>query len=66
MKISIAVWGCISRLQKDVQGQDLIEYALMAGCLAAACGFFMPSVAAAIGTVFSQIGSNLTNAASQG
>ena len=66
MKIYVAVWGSMRRLRADIQGQDLIEYALMAGCLAAACGFFMPSVATAIGTVFSQIGSNLTNAASQG
>ena len=66
MKILIAVWGSLSRLAKEVQGQDLIEYALMGACIASAAGFFMPSVASSIGTVFSQIGTVMANAASQG
>lgn len=54
------------RLAKDVRGQDLIEYALMTGFVAAAAGFFLPGVAASISTIFSQIGGVMANAASQG
>jgi pilus assembly protein Flp/PilA len=49
----------ISRLKiwKNVQGQDLIEYALMAGFVAVAAGALMPTVASSISTVFSKVGS---------
>jgi len=46
----------------DTQGQDLIEYALMAGFVAVAAGAAMPSVSASISTIFSKIGSVLTAA----
>jgi Flp pilus assembly pilin Flp len=46
-------------------GQDLIEYALMAGFVAVAAGAFMPNVASSISTVFSQIASVMGVAASQ-
>ncbi|HSW51480.1 MAG TPA: Flp family type IVb pilin [Bryobacteraceae bacterium] len=45
---------------RDEQGQDLIEYALMAGFVAVAAGAIMPSVSTSIGTIFSKIGSVLT------
>ena len=51
---------------KDTRGQDLIEYALMAGFVAVAAGAIMPGVATSISTIFSKIGSVMTNAASQG
>ena len=44
-------------------GQDLIEYALMAGFVAVAAGAIMPSVATSISTIFSQVSSTLTAAA---
>ncbi len=50
---------------KDTRGQDLIEYALMAGFVAVAAGAIMPNVASSISTIFSQISSVLTTAASQ-
>ena len=50
---------------RDARGQDLIEYALMAGFVAVAAGAIMPNVASSISTIFSQIGSVLTTAASQ-
>ena len=53
------------QLLRDVQGQDLIEYALMAGFVAVAAGAIMPNVASSISTIFSQISSVLTTAASQ-
>ena len=43
----------------DEQGQDLIEYALMAGFVAVAAGAVMPSVSTSISTIFSKIGSVL-------
>jgi Flp pilus assembly pilin Flp len=48
---------------KDTHGQDLIEYALMAGFVAVAAGALMPNVASSISTVFSKINSLLVAAA---
>jgi pilus assembly protein Flp/PilA len=53
------------RIWKDTRGQDLIEYALMAGFVAVAAGAIMPNVASSISTIFSQISSVLTSASSQ-
>jgi pilus assembly protein Flp/PilA len=50
---------------KDTRGQDLIEYALMAGFVAVAAGALMPNVASSISTVFSKIGSLLAAAAAE-
>jgi pilus assembly protein Flp/PilA len=54
------------RIMKDTRGQDLIEYALMAGFVAVAAGAIVPSVAANISTIFSKVNSVMTGAASQG
>jgi Flp pilus assembly pilin Flp len=51
---------------KDKRGQDLIEYALMAGFVAVAAGAIMPGVASSISVIFSKISSVMTGAASQG
>ena len=53
------------RILKDTRGQDLIEYALMAGFVAVAAGALMPNVASSISTVFSKIGSLMTAAAAE-
>jgi pilus assembly protein Flp/PilA len=53
------------KLSKETLGQDLIEYALMAGFVAVAAGAIMPGVATSISTIFSQVASVLTTAASQ-
>jgi pilus assembly protein Flp/PilA len=45
-------------------GQDLIEYAMMAGFIALAAGALMPGIATSISTVFTQVGSSLAVAAS--
>ena len=47
---------------KDAKGQDLIEYALMAGFVAVAAGAIMPDVAASISQIFSKVTSVLSNA----
>ncbi len=57
--LKLAVW-------KDKRGQDLIEYALMAGFVAVAAGAIMPGVASSISQIFSKIASVMTGAASQG
>jgi pilus assembly protein Flp/PilA len=54
------------RLWKDTKGQDLIEYALMAGFVAVAAGAVMPQVADQVSTIFSKVNSQLTAAAAQG
>jgi Flp pilus assembly pilin Flp len=54
------------QIWKDKKGQDLIEYALMAGFVAVAAGAIMPGVATSISTIFSKIASVMTGAASQG
>lgn len=56
---------CKLRIWKDVQGQDLIEYALMAGFVAVAAGAVVPGVTSSISTIFSKVTSVLTAAASQ-
>jgi len=54
------------RIWKDTRGQDLIEYALMAGFVAVAAGAIMPNVASSISVIFSAISTHLSNAAAQG
>jgi len=57
--------AALVRMWKNRQGQDLIEYALMAGFVAVAAGATMPSVAASISTIFSQVSSVMAAASSQ-
>ncbi len=54
------------RLWTDRRGQDLIEYALMAGFVAVAAGAIMPGVATKISVIFSNVASVMTNSASHG
>jgi pilus assembly protein Flp/PilA len=54
------------RIMKDTRGQDLIEYALMAGFVAVAAGAIVPSVASSISTIFGKVNTILQGAAAQG
>ena len=54
------------KIWKDTKGQDLIEYALMAGFVAVAAGAIMPGVASSISTIFSKISSVMSKASTQG
>jgi pilus assembly protein Flp/PilA len=54
--VRLTIWN-------DNRGQDLIEYALMAGFVAVAAGAIMPGVATSISTIFSKISSTMTAAA---
>ena len=51
------------RIWTDEKGQDLIEYALIAGFIAVAAGAVMPGVTNAIKSLFSTIGGVLNNQA---
>jgi pilus assembly protein Flp/PilA len=52
------------KIWRDTHGQDLIEYALMAGFVAVAAGAIMPGVSNSISVIFSKIASVMTNASS--
>ncbi len=47
---------------REDSGQDLIEYALMAGFVAVAAGAIMPNVSSSISSIFSKVGSVLSAA----
>ena len=52
----------LNRLLSDESGQDLIEYALVAGLIGLAVVSAASGVATSIGTAFTSIGSTLTSA----
>jgi pilus assembly protein Flp/PilA len=53
----------LTRLLRDKEGQDLVEYALLAGFIAVAAGALLPGISTSISTIFSKMASVLTNAA---
>jgi pilus assembly protein Flp/PilA len=65
-KLSFWYLSAICRLEiwRDDHGQDLIEYALMAGFVAVAAGATMPSVSSSISKIFSRVSSVMSAAAS--
>jgi pilus assembly protein Flp/PilA len=54
----------LTRIRRDRRGQDLIEYALMAGFVAVAAGAIMPGVSSSVSQIFSEVSSVMANAAS--
>lgn len=62
--LSLRIW--MDALRANTAGQDLIEYALMAGFVAVAAGAIMPGVAVNISRIFSSVGSVLFNSKNQG
>lgn len=50
------VW---SRLCRDLRGQDMVEYALLAAFIAVAAGAILPGPSASISTIFSKVSSAL-------
>jgi pilus assembly protein Flp/PilA len=54
-----------AKIWREEQGQDLIEYALMAGFVAVAAGAIMPNIASSISTIFGLVSSVLSAASSQ-
>jgi pilus assembly protein Flp/PilA len=60
-RIKKALWS--AALWKDTRGQDLVEYALLAGFVAVAAGALLPGISTSISKIFSRMGSVLTAAA---
>ena len=57
------MWILLQKLRRDCAGQDLIEYALMAGFVALSAGALLPGIATSISSIFSQVGSVVAVAA---
>ena len=57
---------CRMQIWKETKGQDLIEYALMAGFVAVAAGAVMPGISTQVATIFSKVSTQLSAAAAQG
>jgi pilus assembly protein Flp/PilA len=55
-----------ARVWSDTNGQDLIEYALMAGFVAVSAGAIIPGVSSSISKIFSSVASAMRNSASTG
>ena len=51
------------KLMQEARGQDLVEYALLAGFVAVAAGALLPGISSSISTIFSKMSSVLTVAA---
>jgi pilus assembly protein Flp/PilA len=60
IRLTIRLRGLID----EQEGQDLVEYALLAGFVAVAAGALLPAISTSISTIFSRMGSVLTAAAS--
>jgi pilus assembly protein Flp/PilA len=58
------LWTRLCLLIDDTEGQDLVEYALLAGFVAVAAGALLPAISTSISTIFSRMGSVLSAAAS--
>ncbi len=54
----------IRLLSEDNEGQDLVEYALLAGFVAVAAGALLPGISDSISVIFSKMASVLSTAAS--
>ena len=59
IRLTIRLRGLI----EEEEGQDLVEYALLAGFVAVAAGALLPAISSSISTIFSRMGSVLTAAA---
>ena len=53
----------IVRLVKDRKGQDMVEYALLAGFIAVAAGALLPGISDSISILFSRMASVVSVAA---
>lgn len=51
-------------LWRDCRGQDMVEFALLAGLVAVASGLFLPGISESMDTIYSRMASKLAEAAS--
>jgi pilus assembly protein Flp/PilA len=56
------LFNLLNNLLKDESGQDLIEYALVAGLIGVGAIVAMTGLGTKIGTSFTSVGTSLTNA----
>lgn len=66
LKTYVSLQTAKTRFMQNQKGQDLIEYALMAGFVALAAGSIMPGVATSISTIFSKVQSAVSKASNEG
>ena len=59
------VYSSLLRLVRDERGQDMVEYALLAGFIAVAAGALLPPISESISVIFSKMASIVANAALQ-
>ncbi len=59
-KIARYIWKI--QILADTRGQDLVEYALLAGFVAVAAGVFIPNVSQSMSTIYSKLASKLVEA----
>ena len=59
--LKLKIWSAL--LWKDTRGQDLVEYALLAGFVAVAAGALLPAISSSLSTIFSKMGSVLSASA---
>lgn len=55
---------CVRCLREDEGGQDLVEYALLAGLVAVAAGLFLPGLSTSMDSIYSKLASKLAEASS--
>ncbi len=53
--MKLAHWLCRLQIWHDTRGQDMVEYALLAGFVSVAAGASIPPVANSISTIFSKM-----------
>ena len=57
------LWLTLLRMTRDERGQDMVEYALLAGFIAVAAGALLPPISDSISIIFSRMGSVVETAA---
>ena len=57
------LYSLILKLARDERGQDMVEYALLAGFIAVAAGAVLPGIGDNISIIFSKMASLVGNAA---
>ena len=55
----------LSNLARDERGQDMVEYALLAGFVAVAAGAILPGISTSLSTIFSKMASVTSVAATK-
>ena len=62
-KIMLKLQIFLANLIRDRKGQDMVEYALLAGFIAVAAGALLPGISTSISTIFSRMASVVSAAA---